>query len=215
MIQQKVNMKYTIIIFFRNWLSTCSDLVMSHGCDLYLAFRNCFVTCQSLDAIFINDWLELKNKSLWVEYSLTVFRQSCKPSFHFVISMFLHRGWYLLKYGMIFSPCNTVLLWETFKRTTVFYLSKIMSTSLLWSVGLTSLSCSWSWDTEKTAHLGLFLLASSDVCMAVDVLLVFDSSCWWWLLRYAVLSSPDDPCCTEKIGGEKVQRIWQHSVLRL
>lgn len=107
-----------------------------------------------------------------------------------------------VKSGMIFSYCNTLLLWETFYKTTVFYLSK-MSTSLLWSVGLTSLSCYWSWDAEKTAHLGIFLLASNDVCMAVDVLLVFDSSSWWWLLRYAMLSSPDDPCCTEKIGGGK------------
>lgn len=51
----KYEIRYFVLFFICNWLSTCSDLVMSHGCDLNRAFMNCFMTCQSLDAVFGND----------------------------------------------------------------------------------------------------------------------------------------------------------------
>lgn len=165
---------------------------------------------RNFDATFPNYWL--KNKELWAEYSLTMLCQSNKPSFSFVISLLLHYSWCLLKIAWF----SVIIILRCigrpfFCRTSVFYLSKLISAPLCWGVGLYSVSLSWRWDgKEQPSWVSSYWPAVMSAWQWMFCL-VFSSCCWWCLLRCAMLSSPDDLCCTGRIGRERIQQhpcLW-------
>lgn len=72
---------------------------------------------------------------------------------------------------MVFSHYNTVLYWETFllQDWCLLFIKTNFSSFVLrcWSLlHFSFLEMRW----ERTAQLGLFLLVSSDVCVAVGIL---------------------------------------------
>lgn len=193
MIQQKVNMKYTNI-FFVNYES----YIQAESSDrkmlwLWSCYQEMF--CQNFDATFPNYWL--KNTEFWVEYSLTIL---CPEQQALVFLCNITTSSLQLifaKNSMVFSHYNTVLYWETFllQDWCLLFIKTNFSSFVLrcWSLlHFSFLETRW----ERTAQLGLFLLVSSDVCMAVGVLpgisqlllVVFAEVCnalitWWPVLH--------------------------------
>lgn len=135
------------------------------GCDL--AIRKCFV--RILMPLF--QIIDLKNTELWVEYSLTIL---CPEQQAFVFLCNITTSSLQLifaKNSMFFSHYNTVLYWETFllQDWCLLFIKTNFSSFVLrcWSLlHFSFLEMRW----ERTAQLGLFLLDSSDVCVAVGVL---------------------------------------------